>query len=402
LCESPRLTQFLDLGFTPPADQFITAEKLNEPETHYPLRVLRCDHCMFVQLGYIVPPEILYQSDYPYESSTTLMGRDHFDEFAEHAVSEGCAGVGDLVVDIGSNVGVLLRGFGTRGCRILGFDPAKNIAAIAESRGVPTIPDFFTVDTASAAAARHGRARIVTGSNVFAHVDDLRGFMAGVDRLLAEDGILIIEAPYLANLVSNLEYDTIYHEHLSYLSLAPLIPFFQRCGFELFDVRQVDIHGGSFRLFMSRIGKKGLTDRLLRLVDKEFADDLHSMRCLMGFAKRVEHNRDELARLLGSLRADGARIAGVSAPAKGMTLLNYNKIGSETLEFLTEKSELKIGKYAPGSHLEILPDSALMERGVECALLLAWNFKTEIMRNLSSFRERGGRFIIPIPYPTLI
>jgi hypothetical protein len=402
LCGKQKMSQFLDLGFTPPADLFIVKEQLDEPEIHYPLKVVRCDQCLFIQLSYVVPPGILYRNDYPYESSVTQAGRSHFDSFAESVIDKFDLSKGDLVIDVGSNVGVLLHGFQDRGCKVLGFEPAENIAEIAKKNDILTMPVFFSPDTAKEAVEQHGKAKILTASNVFAHIDDLDAMMTAVDSLLDKDGVFIVEAPYAVHLLDKLEYDTIYHEHLSYLSLIPLVPFFQKCHFELFDVTQVDIHGGSIRLFISRKSEREVSSRVEELLKYEQEHDIHLLETLQNFSKRVEENRDNLVTLLRSLKSEGKRIAAVSAPAKGMTLLNYCKIDSEILEFVTEKSTLKINKYTPGTHLPVLPDSALLTEDIDYALLLAWNFKDEIIKNLSAFREAGGKFIIPIPEPVIV
>ncbi|MBF0133677.1 MAG: methyltransferase domain-containing protein [Magnetococcales bacterium] len=402
LCGYDNITMFLDLGFTALADRFITREQLHEPEVTYPLRVVRCNECHFIQLDHTVAPEILYQQDYPYESSTTQTGREHFNQFARSIVEEFGFSKGSLAIDIGSNVGVLLGGFKNQGMRVLGIDPAINIARIAEKNGIPTIADFFNEELASRIAEEHGKAMAITASNVFAHIDRLDILMRGVRRLLHEDGIFVVEAPYLRNLIRVLEYDTIYHEHLSYLSISPLIRFFDRMGMALFDVKEVDIHGGSFRLFVCHKGRYPVLTKVLDMQRQEQEEKLHDLETLNTFAQRVRNHRNQLRHLLESLRHEGKRIAGVSAPAKGMTLLNYCRIGTETLEFITEKTPLKIGRYAPGNSLPILPDSALMTGNIDYALLLAWNFKDEIMNNLSEFRKKGGRFIIPIPNPVIV
>ena len=250
LCGNNKLTQFLDLGYTPPADTFLSKAQLDEPETHYPLKVLRCDSCMFVQLSYVVPQDVLYRNDYPYESSITRTGRKHFDDFAKVIVETYGLADTDLVIDVGSNVGVLLKGFQDRGCRVLGIEPADNIAQIANKNNIQTESVFFSPDVAKQILSDYGKTKVITASNVFAHIDDLNAVLECLDILLDDDGIFVIEAPYLANLISNLEYDTIYHEHLSYLSIKPLVPFFKNNGFEIFDIQQVDIHGGSIRIFV--------------------------------------------------------------------------------------------------------------------------------------------------------
>jgi len=402
MCKGAALRKFLDLGSMPPADQFVTAARLREPIIHYPLEVFSCLDCGLAQLGCVVAPEILYQDDYPYESSTTLSGRAHWAEFAETAVAMLALRSSDLVVDIGCNVGVLLEAFRARGTRILGVDPAANIAEIARQRGVNTLVDFFDVPVAQRIVAANGQAAAITATNVFAHVDDLDAFMRAAGILLRQDGTLIIEAPYFQNLIDNLEYDTIYHEHLSYLSLTPLVSFFRRHGFAVFDVQRRPIHGGSFRVFTSRVGVRPATAIVDEMCHAEAWAGLHSADFLDRFAAQVATNRRDLVWLLQSLKHEGARIAGVSAPAKGMTLLNYCRIGPETLDFVTEKAGLKIGRYTPGTAIPVVPDGELFRTQPDYALLLAWNFAEEIMDNLKSYRQAGGKFILPIPKPRVV
>ena len=402
MCKSPSLTQFLDLGFTPPSDQFLRKEQLLEPEVYYPLKVMVCSECGLAQLSYVVSPEVLYRHDYPYESSLTKMGQLHWAEFAQTTVKRLKLGSDDLVVDIGSNVGVLLEAFKNQGTRILGVDPASNIVRIAERRGIETLNEFFSIDVARKILSEKGHASVITGTNVFAHIDDLDSLMKSVDILLNEHGVFIIEAPYFVNLIKNLEYDTIYHEHLSYLSVKPLLRFFSRFGMEVFDIEQRDIHGGSFRVYVSRAGKMPISPVVFELLKSEEEMGVHTLNLLNQFSQAVQHNREELVWLLRQLKHDGKRIVGVSAPAKGMTLLNYCRIGTETLDFLTEKSKLKIGRVSPGMHIPVVPDDKLLEEVPDYALLLAWNFAEEIMGNLSSYRDRGGKFIIPIPRPRIV
>jgi SAM-dependent methyltransferase len=401
MCGSGDLELYLDLGHTPPADQFRTSERLAEPEVWFPLQVCVCTRCGLSQLGYVVRPEILYQDDYPYEASTTRAGQAHFRAFAASVARRLALSERDLAVDIGSNVGVLLAGFRDEGVRVVGVDPAANISAIAESRGIPTIADFFGERAVDRLLGEHGQARVITGTNVFAHVDDLHALMRNIDRLMTDDGAFIFECPYFVNLLKDLEYDTIYHEHLSYVSVRPLVAFFARFGMRIFDIEEVDIHGGSFRVFIDRCRRPvnaAVIEALLQREEREGAYDLPRLR---RFAADVADNRDELVSMLHDLRARGKRIAGVSAPAKGMTLLNYARIGRETLEFVTEKSQLKIGRYTPGGRIPVVGDDVLLEERPDYALLLAWNFADEIMRNLATFSAAGGRFIVPIPSPRI-
>jgi len=402
MCRSENLYQFLDLGFMPPADEFLRQEQLRYPRAYYPLDVWMCRGCGLAQLGYVVSPEILYRHDYPYEASTTRTGREHFAKFAGEAVKRFGLGGSDLVIDVGSNVGVLLSNFKANGTRILGIDPAANIVRIAEKNGVPTLNELFSADLAAKVRGEHGQASMITASNCFAHVNDLYDFVKGLDVLLTQNGVFVMEAPHFQTLLENLEYDTIYHEHLSYLALGPMVPFFKKLGFEAFDVHKQNIHGGSFRVFVGRKGRHKVEPAVAKTLKEEDKAGLHSEKKLRQFAKDVEKNRAELLWLLRDLKHKGKSIVAVSAPAKGMTLLNYAKIGGETLDFVTEKSALKIGRFTPGSHIPVLPDSELFKRKPDYALLLAWNFAPEIMANLKEYVKGGGRFIIPIPKPRIV
>jgi hypothetical protein len=393
---------YLNLGFTPPADSFIREQGLSQPEIYYPLEVCLCEDCGISQLTYTVPPDVLYQHDYPYESSITRAGRAHFLNFASSVVSRFNLGPETLAIDIGSNVGVLLEGFKINGCRTLGIEPSANIAATAIGRKIETINDFISTKLASDIVSRYGKASAITATNVFAHIDDLDDLVSAIDILLDINGVFIIEAPHFLKLIKNLEYDTIYHEHLLYVSIRPLSKLFNRFGFEVFDVEEIGIHGGSVRIFVSRLGKYPISSKLIDMVSLETSSKIFDINRLTEFSKEVLLHRTELVSLLNDIKLSGHSIAAVSAPAKGMTLLNYCHLGSEFLDFVTEKSKLKIGLYTPGTHIKILPDSALAERQPDYALILAWNFSEEIMENLSRFRDDGGKFIIPIPHPHII
>ena len=402
ICGSSELAMFLDLGFAPPADQFKRKDQLNEQEIYYPLEACICEECCLVQLHFVVSPEILYRNDYPYESSTTKTGRKHWEAFAEKTVSHFNLSNNDLVVDIGSNVGVLLEAFKNRGVKVQGVDPAANIVLLAEKSGINTICDLFNRGVVEKILENLGKASVITATNNFAHIDDLEKYMENVRMLLTDEGVFIFEAPYLVSLINHLEYDTIYHEHLSYLSVKPLVPFFKKFQMEIIDVEQVDIHGGSFRVFVGHKGQKEVSDIVEKMVSEEENMGLYSLEKLREFSGKVKRNKKELQNLLFSLKNGGKTIVGVSAPAKGMTLLNYCGIDKEMLDVITEKSELKIGRFSPGMHIPIVPDSYLLDKQPDYALLLAWNFADEIMNNLNEYKQRGGKFIIPIPMPRIV
>ena len=402
MCRSTNLYKFLDLGFTPPADQFRRKDQMKEPEIHYPLEVFMCDDCGLAQLGHVVSPEVLYRNDYPYESSTTKTGHAHWAAFAQRVVERFDLGSNDLVVDIGSNVGVLLEAFSSQGTRIQGVDPAANIVMIAHERGIDTICDFYNAETAQRILNEKGPASVITATNVFAHVDDLDTLMNNILTLLNKDGVFIFEAPYFVNLIKKIEYDTIYHEHLSYFSVKPLISFFNKFDLEVFDIDLVDIHGGSFRVYVGKKSTRPIAPVVEQLLREEEEMKLYSHEVLDNFAESVMKNRRDLVWLLQKLKHDGKTIAGVSAPAKGMTLLNYCRIGTELLDVVTEKSTLKIGRFTPGTHIPVVADAYLLDKTPDYALLLAWNFADEIMKNLDGFVKKGGKFIIPIPMPRIV
>ena len=402
ICNSSKLTKFLDLGFTPPADDFLRPDRLKEPEVYYPLEVLVCNNCSLVQLSYVVPPELLFQREYPYESSTTETGRKHYFSLAKEISSRYLLGPEDLVIDIGSNVGVLLAGFKENRVRVLGIEPAKDVCATAIRNGIESINEFFSENLAESIVRTKGKATAVTGTNVVAHINDLHSLVKGLDILLTEKGIFVFEAPYLVRLFEKLEYDTIYHEHLSYLSVSPMKQLFDQFGMEIIDLQEVSIHGGTLRYTVARKNAYPVSPVVDQYTAMEKDKRIYEIDSLKGFAQAVEKHRDELVWMLKSIKRQGKRIAGVSAPAKGMTLLNYCRIGTETLDFLTEKSPLKIGKYSPGMHIPVLADSELTKQMPDYALLLAWNFADEIMKNLEEYRKKGGKFIIPIPTPRVV
>ncbi len=402
LCHSTALDIFLDFGMHPHSDGFVPADRLLEPEPYFPLAMQFCTECGQVQIHYIVDPLYLYGQDYLYDSTITDTGRKHFLGMAETIVTEHRIPKGSLTVDIGSNVGLLLSGFREQGMNVQGVDPTPRMTEVAIANGLSTIQECFSATVASNIVAEKGKAMVITGTNVVAHIDDLDDFMTGVDTLLAENGILVIEAPYLGELIDKLEYDTVYHQHLSYFSVSPLARFFKRFGMELFDVKKTTIHGGSIRLFVARKGMKTVQPIVDEMIRQESANGLLTAARMHRFADDVRAHRLALITLLVELKNKGKRLAGIGAPAKGSTLLNFCGINSSLLDFVTEKNTLKVGRYTPGTHIPILEDLELLKTKPDYALILAWNFAPEIMANLHAYKEQGGKFIIPIPSPHIV
>ncbi|MFH1182154.1 MAG: methyltransferase domain-containing protein [Candidatus Woesearchaeota archaeon] len=402
MCRSSNLYKFLDLGSQPHSDGFLTKEDLSNPEPFYPLDVYICRDCGLVQLGTIVSGRVMYNEKYFYEQSTTDTGKCHYFSMSKMVCERFALPKSSLVVDIGSNVGVLLSGFKAQGMSILGVDPAPLIAKKANELGIETIADFFNPEVARKIVGMKGKAKVVTGTNIFAHLPDLHETMDSLKILLDEDGMFIIEVPYLVDLIKNVEYDTIYHQHLRYISVKPLVPFFAGHGFEIFDIEKLPIHGGSLRISVSRKGKRKISPHAQEFLDLEKKENIYSLEVLQDFAKKVAEQRRLLMELLLKLKAEGKRIVAVSTPAKGNTLLNYCGIGADILDYATEKAKIKIGLYTPGTHIPIFPDARLLEDMPDYALLLAWNFAEEIMRNNQEYLKRGGKFIIPIPKPRVV
>jgi len=403
MCRCDRLVKFLDLGFTPLSDAFLKKEDLKNPEIYYPLEVYMCRDCGLMQLGFVVSPAILYRNEYPYESSTTQTGREHFFNMAKVICERFKLKPGSLVIDVGSNVGVLLDGFRRQNMKVFGVDPAKDMADIANAHGIETISEFFSSDIARKIVREKGSASVITATNSFAHIDDLHDVVKAIDILLDDNGIFVVEAPYFIDLVNNLEYDTIYHEHLAYLSIKPLVKFFKRFGMKLFDVERIKIHGGTIRFFVTRQkNTMPVSSRVAELLKLEDKAGIYSIDTLQRFSDKVKEHRLLLNSMLRNIKAQGKKVVGVSAPAKGNTLLNYSKIDQDLLPYITEKARIKIGLFTPGTHIPIYSDEKLFEDQPDYVLILAWNFADEIMGNLSEFQNRGGKFIIPIPTPKIL
>jgi SAM-dependent methyltransferase len=392
------LRAFLSLGETPLANAFIRPDRVDAAEARFPLESARCSECSLVQLTVVVDPEVMFR-DYVYASSASAPLLAHFDDLAA-AVARDFAPPGALVVEFGSNDGLLLRSLGSRGIRALGVEPATKIAARANEEGLETLNEFFDVGLAGRIRDERGPASAVLANNVLAHVDDLTGVVRALDRLLADDGVFIAEVPYLQDLLAHVEYDTIYHEHLSYFHLAPLQRLFTSAGFELFDVLRLPIHGGSIRIHVARKGRRAPTVRLRELLSSE--EPLATEAPYIEFAAQVRSQRTQLVALLRRLKAEGHRLAGYGATAKGNTMLNYCGIDASVLDYIADTTPYKQGLLTPGTHIPVRPESSIAESRPDAMLLLAWNYADSIVERHRDYLAGGGRFIHPIPVPRLI
>ena len=399
ICGSPRLDIFLSLGETPLANSFVRPGASGD-ELRVPLEVMRCLECGLVQLTVVVDPEVMFR-DYAYATSASAPMRGHFEELAREIV-ERFAPEGSFVVEVGSNDGVLLRPLGARGVRALGVEPASNLAAVANAEGLETLNEFFGTPVAERLRAERGPAKVVVGNNVLAHIDALPDVARSLGVLLDEDGVFVAEVPYLFDLLDHVEYDTVYHEHLSYFHLAPLGVLFAQVGMELFDVKRLPTHGGSIRMYVGRSGRHPITAGLRDLTATESRRLADASSVFTTFTGKVASQRTALRALLGDLRSTGKRLAGYGATAKGNTMLNYCGVGTETLAFIADTTPYKLGLLTPGTHIPVRPESAIDEQGIEILLLLAWNYADAIVARMTGYTGRGGRFIHPIPLPRML
>ena len=393
VCGSKDLTLILDLGKTPLANSYLT--RPTDPEKWFPLQLLFCNTCALVQLSYVVNPNLMFRN-YAYRSSSSTTIPRHFQELAQFVHSNFLKSSKDLVVEIGSNDGTLLSAFKELGSRVLGIDPAENLARIANQRGLETLPDFFNSEAARRIRQTKGPANVMIGNNIFAHVDDLHDFMEGVTSLLEEGGVFSIEVPYLGDLNQNVEYDTIYHEHLSYFSVHPIERLFSEFQMRLLSVTKLEVHGGSIRV----IGKK-TRERIPKVPFMAFEKrcGLNRLETFHALAYRVEYQKQCLKYMLDNVRSEGHRIVGYGAPAKGNTLLNVCGIGSATLEYVIDTTPEKIGKFTPGTHIPIYDTERFRRDQPPYALMLAWNYEKEIIIKEMNYT---GQFVIPIPYPRIL
>ena len=397
LCDSGELSLVLSLTPTPPANAFVTAAGLDTPQECFPLDLYLCDACGHLQILHVVDPDVLF-ADYVYVSGTSPSFVTHFEEYAASIMETYQPQPGALVVDIGSNDGTLLGFFQQAGMTVQGVDPARDIARAASEAGIETLNAFFDAVLAAQIREEKGAAAVVTANNVFAHIDDLAGVVAGVRALLDAGGVFVFEVSYLADVLEKTLFDTIYHEHLSYHAVAPLVSFFSHHGMELIAAERVDTHGGSLRgVAQLASGAGEVAESVTACLELEERLGLGRAETFHDFAQRIDTLKISLRDLLSGLKAEGQSIAGYGAPAKATTLMYHFGLGPDIIDFIVDDSPLKQGLYSPGLHVPVLPSEAIAERRPGYLLILAWNFAQPIMANNSAFHKAGGRFIIPVP-----
>lgn len=401
VCHVKTVEVFADLGCTALANKFLAEAELAAPEAKYPLRVGFCHTCGHVQLTERVPPPAMFE-DYLYVSSLSDTLRAHLYGLSDVVVTRYNLGRGDLVIDVGCNDGTLLTGFKRHGVRTLGVDPARNLATLTSGNGVDRYVGFFNATTAEAIVLQWGRAAAITATNTFPHIPELQDFVHGIDVALAPGGTFVIEAHYLLDMLEQVAFDTIYHEHVSYWALGPMVRLFEGAGLEVVHAERLPVHHGQLRVAVRRKGEGQVHQSVGETLAREEAAGLRRFDTYQQFAERALRVKHDLQRTLKGFRAEGKRIAGYGAPAKGNTLLGFLDIDSSLVEYIADRSPLKQGRYTPGVHIPVVSPDRLLADQPDYVLLLAWNFADEIMAQQAEYRRRGGKFIVPVPTVTVL
>ena len=403
MCDSIRLLKTVSLTPTPPGNDFLTEEELGRYEQLYPLDLYFCEDCYHVQLGHVVNPLVLYQKNYTYVSATSSQFVNHLKNYAEDMIKNFNLKRNSLVIDIGSNDGTCLSFFQDNGMKVLGIDPANEIAQKASERGIETIADFFNYDLAIKLYKKYGPAKFITSHNACAHIDNLFDVVKGVECLLAEGGVFVLEVGYLVDVYNNTWFDTIYHEHLDFHTVAPFETLFNRVGMEVIEVDRISPQGGSIRLTAQKInGQFPRKDSVDQLIALEHELGLDKAITFFEFEKKINSVREKLLKLVYELKAMNKSIAGFGAPTKATTLMSHFGLNEDILDFIVDDNPLKQGLYTPTSHIPVLSTSALYERKPDYVIILAWNFASPIMDTHKKYSDEIGHFILPMPVPQIV
>jgi SAM-dependent methyltransferase len=399
-CGSTHSLPVIDLGLQPLANNLLRPEDIGKPEPRFPLAVFVCSDCWLMQITDTVPPVDLF-SDYIYFSSFSDAMLRHAKAAVQKHIAEKKLGKDSFVIEIASNDGYLLKNFVDAGVPCLGFEPAANIAEVAQKNGVETHCEFFGQKTAAALREQKGRADLILGNNVFAHAPDTNDFVAGVAELLKPDGWVVFEFPYGVEMIEKVEFDTIYHEHVYFFTLTPLVSLFARHGMDVFHVERLPIHGGSLRLYACKKGAEPIRATVTETLDAEARLGVTSAAYYERFSEQAAKVKADMITFLAEQKAAGKRVAAYGASAKGSTLLNYIGEAAGSLEFIADRSTYKQGRLSPGLHIPVVPAEELAARAPDYAVLLVWNFAEEVMAQQQDFRAKGGRFVIPLPKLTV-
>jgi SAM-dependent methyltransferase len=402
-CKAPLRHTLVDLGMSPLCESYLTAERLNQMEPFYPLHVYVCESCFLVQLEEYVSPEAIF-TEYAYFSSYADSWLQHAKKYTELMVERFGINARNRVVELASNDGYLLQYFVQKGIPVLGVEPAANVARAAVDKGVTTVVKFFGERLAREMAEDGNQADLLIGNNVLAQVPDLNDFVRGMKILLKPGGVVTMEFPHLMKLIEENQFDTIYHEHFSYFSLLSVEKIFAFHGLRIFDVEELATHGGSLRIYASHQddATKPVGARITDLAARETAGGLKTLAYYSSFGERVKETKRKVLDFLIKAKREGKTICGYGAPGKGNTLLNYCGIRTDFLDYTVDRNPYKHGKFTPGTHIPIFPPDKIRETRPDYLFILPWNFKEEIMRQMSFITEWGGKFIVPIPEPEVV
>lgn len=395
-CGASGVEPFLYLGQMALANKFVRRGELARAEPCFALEVGFCHECSHVQLTSHVPPRELFE-DYLYVSSASDTLHDHLHDLSDIVAKRCSLGAGDLVIDIGANDGTLLKGFRRHGVRALGVDPARNLAELYQDPEIDRYVGFFDSRSAVEIRRRYGPAKVVTATNTFPHIPNLRDFVKGLDTVLAPGGAFVLEAHYLGDILDQLAFDTVYHEHVSYWALGPMARLFENHGLRVVHVERLPVHHGQLRAFVQRAGEGEPAASVDELLEAERAAGFDRIETFREFTERTLRLKEDLRQALARLRADGKRVVGYGASAKGNTLLGFLELGPDELDYIADRSSLKQGLYTPGTHIPVVTPERLLEDQPDYVVLLAWNFDEEVMEQQAEYRRRGGRFIVPVP-----
>lgn len=400
ICQNKNLKTILSLGHQPVVQEYLTKEGLHQPEATYPLNLVYCDKCGLTQIDYIVPPEIVFPPNYPYRTGLTNMLIRNFRVLADLLEKQGYAIPKSLIVDIGSNDGTLLQGFKEKGMKVVGVEPT-GAADAARKNGIPTIKSFFNKETVATVLKRYGPAKIITATNVFAHINDTVSLVNNVKNLLAQDGVFVSESQYLMDIFEKLEFDTVYHEHLRFYALRPLQRLFAQAGLSIVDAERISAAGGSIRVYAMK-SRCQMSARAKNLMVAEEKAGLYDIKAHKKFADNIILTKHNLVALLLKLKKQGARIAGLGSPARANTLLGFTKISSDILDYVCEKhGSPKIGLFTPGTHIPVIDEEQFFKNQPEYALVLSWHIGDELMKLMRKLGYKG-KFIMPLPKPYVV
>jgi len=403
ICQSSSLEKVVELTPTPLGNNFLSKDQIGTKEEEYPLELHFCNNCCHIQLGHVVDPSLLFQNSYSYVSGTSPVFVNHLNEYAKYIIDLFDLEKSSLIVDIGSNDGTCLSFFKEMGMRVLGVDPATEIAEIASSRGIETIPDFFSIHLANNIIGEYGQADLITSHNTCAHIDELDGVIEGVEVLLKDDGIFVFEVGYFVDVFQNKWFDTIYHEHVDYHTVGPLDKLFNRFDMEMIRVERISPQGGSIRVMAQK--KDGSLKRdqsVSELINAEIALGLDKPEALLNFESQINKVRDKFQSLMRRIKNDGKSIAAFGAPTKATTLSYHFKIEKGDIDFIVDDNPLKQGLYSPGKHIPVYDASKIFSEKPDYLLILAWNFADSIMERHQKYISMGGSFILPMPDPLIV